>query len=120
MGRPKGGKNVMRTPEEKEKILLEYLINHKSLTEISSKYNINLRLLKKWKSKYLENGIDGLQSQSGKQSKGRPKKLVTREEELELKIMKLEIENERLKKGYIVKGDGAAREYVTTLDKNTK
>ena len=44
MGRPKGGKNVMRTPEEKEKILLEYLINHKPLTEISSEYNINLRL----------------------------------------------------------------------------
>lgn len=34
--------------------------------------------------------------------------------------MKLEIENARLKKGYIVKGDGAEKEYVTTLEKNTK
>ena len=34
--------------------------------------------------------------------------------------MKLRIENERLKKGYIVKGVGAKKEYVTTLEKNTK
>lgn len=34
--------------------------------------------------------------------------------------MKLEIENERLKKGYIVKGGGDQKEYVTTLDKNMK
>ena len=34
--------------------------------------------------------------------------------------MKLEIENARLKKGYLVKGAGAEKEYVTTLDKNIK
>ena len=28
MGRPKGTKSTMRTPEEKEKILNEYFINH--------------------------------------------------------------------------------------------
>ena len=39
---------------------------------------------------------------------------------LELKIMKLEIENARLKKGYLAKGDGAQKEYVTTLEENTK
>ena len=34
--------------------------------------------------------------------------------------MKLEIENARLKKGYLVKGGGDQKEYVTTLDENTK
>lgn len=34
--------------------------------------------------------------------------------------MKLEIKNARLKKGYLVKGGGDQKEYVTTLDENTK
>ena len=34
--------------------------------------------------------------------------------------MKLEIENARLKKGYMVKGVGAEKEYVTTLEENMK
>ena len=41
-------------------------------------------------------------------------------EELELEIMKKDIEIARLKKGYMVKGVGAEKEYVTTFDKNTK
>jgi len=35
------------------------------------------------------------------------KKFNSKEEELEYENMKLKIENERLKKGYIVKGDGS-------------
>ena len=35
-------------------------------------------------------------------------------------VAKLEIENERLKKGYLVKGAGAAKEYVTGRDKSLK
>ncbi len=38
MGRPKGAKNVMRTPEEKEKILNEYFIDYKPLKQISIEY----------------------------------------------------------------------------------
>ena len=48
------------------------------------------------------------------------RKPKNREEELERKIMKLEIENARLKKGYLVKGGGDRKEYVTTLDENMK
>lgn len=44
----------------------------------------------------------------------------TREEELELENIRLRIENERLKKGYIVKGVGANKEFVTIREKNTK
>lgn len=44
----------------------------------------------------------------------------TREEELELENIRLRIENERLKKGYIVKGVGANKEFVTIKEKNTK
>lgn len=120
MGRPKGTKNIMRSPAEKEKILNENLINHESLIKLSSKYNIDLRLLKIWKKRYLTEGIKGLESKTGKCSIRRPKKPSNIEEELRLKIMKLEIENARLKKGYQVKGVGLTKEYDTTFEENMK
>ena len=47
----------------------------------------------------------------------RPKNRI---EELELELMKKEIEIARLKKGYTVKEVGAEKEFVTTFDKNIK
>ena len=47
-------------------------------------------------------------------------KSLTKEERLELENLKLRIENERLKKGYQVKGVGAKKEYVSILEKNMK
>ena len=41
-------------------------------------------------------------------------------EELELELMKKDIEIARLKKGYKVKGVGQEKEFVTTFNKNTK
>jgi len=41
-------------------------------------------------------------------------------EELELEILKKDIEIARLKKGYQVKGVGQEKEFVITFDKNTK
>ena len=47
-------------------------------------------------------------------------KTLTEHERLRLEIAKLEIENERLKKGYQVKGVGANKAFVTTKDVNMK
>ena len=62
-------------------------------------------------NKYKENGMKGLEN---KRKPGNPmakiyskKKFDSREEKLEYENMKLRIENERLKKGYLVKGDGS-------------
>ena len=41
-------------------------------------------------------------------------------EELEIEIMKKDIEIARLKKGYEVKGVGQEKEFVTTFSKNIK
>ena len=80
--------------------------------------------LKEWIRKYKENGIEGLKSKTGKCSKkgitGRPKKAVTREEELERENTKLKIEIARLKKGYYVKGVGQRKEYVSINNKSIK
>ena len=76
--------------------------------------------------KYEEQGLEELKSQTGKTKNSnlhaglhfrKPKNKI---EELELELMKKEIEIARLKKGYMVKGVGAEKEFVTTFDKNTK
>lgn len=124
MGRPKGTKNVMRTPEEKEAIVLEAIEN--GVLPSARRHRLSPRLLRAWMAKYQESGLDGLKSQSGKRGSGNPlaglqiKKNRTREEELELENLRLRIEVARLKKGYRVKGGGRGKEYVTTKGSNSK
>ena len=117
MGRPYGTKSVMRTAEEKEKIVLEYLNGNEGYSKILIKYNISESTFRKWKEAYRKDGIEGLISKTGKCTKreimGRPKKVSSRVEELERENIKLKIEIERLKKGYYVKGGGAKKEYVS-------
>ncbi|MCQ2740471.1 MAG: helix-turn-helix domain containing protein [bacterium] len=129
MARPKGTKNNMRSPEEKEAIVLEYLnATHPSTRKTAEKYGISDKNFRVWVKKYRDKGIDGLKSQTGKCG-NRPgnglkglqlKKNKTKEEELELENLKLKIEVARLKKGYLVKGVGSKKEYVTIKDLNMK
>ena len=119
VGRPKGTKNVMRTAEEKEKILNEYFINYKSLKQISVEYNIDLRLLKNWRKKYQTDGINGLVSNTGKHNspiRGKYNRNSSEIDKLKYELLQKEIELMRLKKGYQVKGVGHQKEYVTTFD----
>ena len=120
------GKNkIMRTANEKEKIVKRYL-NGESATKLAREINSTIKMVLEWTYKYEKDGIYGLKSNTGKASKHhehmglhlrKPKNKI---EELELEIMKKDIEIARLKKGYMVKGVGAEKEYVITLDKNTK
>ena len=127
MGRPEGTKNIMRSPEEKEAIVFESYRDGRN--KIANKYGISKRLLGKWRDKYRKCGIDGLVRQTGKTknpNKGNPfsglqnKKNKTREEQLEFENLKLKVEVARLKKGYLVKGVGSKKEYVTIKDLNMK
>ena len=124
MGRPAGTKNVMRSAEEKAAIVEEYLSGTQSTRGITNKYGTGHALFRRWKKKYEEKGVEGLQSKTGRKKGGNKgqgaKKAKTKEEELNRKIMRLEIEVARLKKGYLVKGVGEKKEYVTTQEKNTK
>ncbi len=70
IGRPKGTKNLMRTPEEKERIVLEALED--SGKPVARRHGVSWSLLRAWVGKYLESGIDGLKSQSGKHGSGNP------------------------------------------------
>lgn len=120
-------KNKMRSPTEKERIVLEsYKIGRSAIIE---KYGISDSMVTYWRRKYEEHGINGLKSETGKAKgpgKGNPcfglqnRKIKTREQELELENLKLKVEVARLKKGYQVKGVGSKKEYVTIKDLNTK
>ena len=88
MARPIADKYVMRTPEEKEHIVLEAL--ERGTKRTAEARGVDRRLLQRWIAKYRADGVDGLRSRSGKCGGGNPlaelqnKKNKTREEELEL------------------------------------
>ncbi len=113
-------KNIMRTPEEKEELILEYRNSGIGINQFACQHGISKYLFWKWIKKYNDFGIVGLKSNTGKKATGRPKAKLNQIEQLQKEILELRIENERLKKGYFVKGDGARKEYVTSLEKNTK
>ena len=108
-GRPKGGKNKTYTKDEKIKYVKMMLEDGYSAQRIEKKYGISHSITDRWKRKYLEFGEDSLEN---KKRPGNPlakysnKKNLSKEEQLEYENMKLRIENELLKKGYLMKGDG--------------
>lgn len=117
--------NIMKTPKEKEIIVKKYL-NGESAIKIAKENGIDRRRIYTWVEKYKNNGRNGLKSNTGKCSKKHPhmglyfRKPKNKVEELEIELMKKDIEIARLKKGYMVKGVGQEKEYVTTFDKNIK
>ena len=108
-GRPKGGKNKYYSKEEKLKYV-EQMLNGRSCWEIERADGINHSITNNWLKNYNEEGIKGLEN---KKKPGNPllkysqRKQLSEVEKLEYENMKLKIENERLKKGYLMKGDGS-------------
>lgn len=105
MGRPKGSKSgfTFRTKEEKYSIIKPILDGEISTVQQSKNLNMNSGMLTNWIKLYLKKGISGLEN---KKKPGNPlskymhRKELSKEEQLEYEILKLRIENERLKKGY--------------------
>lgn len=124
MGRPKGGNNHKWTNEDRLKVAKEYSTGILSILEIANKYDIPVGTVDGWCRKYSKGGIDALNPE--KPHPGNPfaalhsSKNLPEEKRLKLENLKLKVENERLKKGYLVKGVGANKEFVTLKDVNTK
>lgn len=114
------------TDDEKFEIIKDHLNNQISIRACATKYDIAPTSLVIWLRAYRENGKEGLKSQIGKKrglGKGRPIGTVkprTTIEELEKENLKLRIEVERLKKGYLTKGVGVKKEFITINSWNTK
>ena len=119
----KGQKKRVWTKEQKLEIINKHLKDHVSVRTIEKEYNVDRSLICRWIRDYNELGEKGLDP---KGHKGNPfaalhtSKSLSETERLKLQLAKLEIENERLKKGYIVKGVGANKEFVTIKDVNMK
>ena len=109
MSRIRKEANRVWSKEKKKEIIDEMLVNGASSTFLSKKYDISQGMIINWLRKYEKDGIDGLEN---KKKPGNPlskyskKKNLTKEEQLEYENMKLRIENELLKKRYLMKGDG--------------
>ena len=120
----KGQKKRIWTKEQKLEIIHKHINEHISAGSLSKEYNADKSMICHWIRDYEKYGEAAFDSKSHK--KGNPfaalhtSKTLTETERLRLQLAKLEIENERLKKGYIVKGVGANKEFVTTKDVNTK
>ena len=115
MTRIRKGSNRYWSKEEKLKIINEVL-EGKSSYEIAKKYDALSGMIRSWVIKYKEFGESSL---INKKKPGNPmskyfitKHFKSREEELEYENMRLRIENERLKKGYLVKGDGTIVKFM--------
>lgn len=119
----KGQTRRIWTPEEKAEIVNKHLIDHISVRTLEKEYQADRSMISRWVKKYIAEG------ESSFVHKGHPgnpfaalhtSKNLSEIERLHLMVAKLEIENERLKKGYWVKGVGAAKEFVTGRGKNLK
>ena len=105
----KGQKYKHWTAEEKYKIIEPALQFEKSGKEVARENNLAPGMVGNWIISYRKDGMNGL---TPKKKPGNPmckysnKKNLTKEEQLEYENMKLRIENELLKKGYLMKGDG--------------
>ncbi len=105
----KGQKFKHWSAEEKYEIIKPALDMEISTFQITKETGLSNGMINTWIKKYHENGMEGLKN---KKKPGNPlskysnKKNLTKEEQLEYENMKLRIENELLKKGYLMKGDG--------------
>ncbi len=125
MGRPKGISTPRRiwSKEEKLKAVKRVLDNHETAEDVRKELNINSGLLHAWIQKYLNAGEKGLVNKikpGNPLAKYQSKKQLTDIEKLEYENMKLRIENERLKKGYWVEGDGQVVIFNGSKNKNLK
>ena len=121
-GRPKGGRNKKYSYDFKLKVVKEYLIEHLSLLDLEKKYGVVHSVIIQWVKLYNEGLLETgrVHNRGNKFTALYTSKSLSKEERLELENLKLRIENERLKKGYTVKGGGINKEYVSILDVNMK
>lgn len=124
MARPKGGKNRKWTNEERLKYVLMCEEEHIPVRTIVREEGISRGTLREWIRRYRSGGEEALNPEklhpSNHFSALHTSKSLSENERLILLVEKLQIENERLKKGYTVKGVGADKEFVTTKDLNSK
>lgn len=114
----KGGLLLMKYDAVKREALVKkFQKSNKDIRTFCDKNNVSITALSRWITLYKEGGIkaldfEGLLNSDNRMPKDDP-------ESLKKEILLLRIENERLKKGYQVKG-GERKVYEPIGKKNTK
>ena len=124
MGRPKGGTNKKWTKEEKLRIVNRNLIDHVGQTILAKEEGISAGMLGNWVSAFHKYGEDGLEPQNHRKGNHfaalHTSKNLSELDRLRLENAKQRAEIERLKKGYMVRGAGVKKEFVTLSDPNMR
>lgn len=109
-------------PLEKEFLIRRYRSNQRiSIKDFCESNGITDSSLKKWMKQYDEGGLEGLARADAEIQNVLPEGVDRTEESYKREILKLRIENERLKKSYAVQtnADGE-QEYVRLKPKSSK
>ena len=109
-------------PLEKEFLIRQYKGNQRiKMSDFCNKVGISTTTFRKWIIQYEEFGLEGLARADAEIGSVLPDGVDPTEESYKREILKLRIENERLKKNYTVRTNEAGeREYVRLKLKNSK
>ena len=106
---------------EKKYLIRQYKTSQRTSKEFCMMHNITEPSLKRWIKQYEEGGLEGLARADADIQSIVPEGFDRTEESYKREILKLRIENERLKKSYAVRmnSDGQM-EYVRLKEKSSK
>ena len=109
-------------PLEKEFLIRQYRSNPRiKLSDFCEANHVSDSAFKKWLKQYEEGGLEGLARADAEIRDVLPEGIDRTEEAYKREILKLRIENERLKKNYTVRTNEAGeQEYVRLRPKNLK
>lgn len=124
MGAPKGKTHRHYTAEEKLSYITACQESHVSQARFAKENGINASMLQRWMKEYAEQGEEGLASHrnrcGNRYAALHKSKTLDEMGQLQLRMAKLEADVARLKKGYLVKGSGSRKEFVTGSGKSFK
>ena len=109
-------------PLEKEFLIRQYRSNPRiKMNDFCEANHVSTGAFQKWMKQYEEGGIEGLARADAEIKDVLPEGIDRTEEAYKREILKLRIENERLKKNYTVRTNEAGeQEYIRLKPKSSK
>ncbi|MBS5089063.1 helix-turn-helix domain-containing protein [Oscillospiraceae bacterium CLA-AA-H250] len=109
-------------PLEKEFLIRQYKSNYRiKMRDFCEANRISTGAFQKWIKQYDEGGLEGLARADSEIKDVLPEGIDRTEESYKREILKLRIENERLKKNYVVQTtDTGEQEFIRLRPKNSK
>ena len=108
-------------PLEKEFLIRQFKSSSQKISDYCSKVGVSDGAFRKWLKQYEEGGLEGLARADAEIKDFLPEGIDRTEEAYKREILKLRIENERLKKNYTVRmNEAGEQEYVRLKVKNLK